>query len=63
MNHQKNMLKVFSDKEPGTDGPYRFSRKELEDLFGSAYTILELADGIADGPRKPQCYVLLMEKK
>jgi ubiquinone/menaquinone biosynthesis C-methylase UbiE len=57
------LLKVFSDKEPGSDGPHRFTRKELEDLFSSKFTILQFWDGIFEGPRKPQSYSLLMEKK
>jgi len=57
------LLRVFSDKEPGTDGPKRFSRKELEDLFGAKFKIQKFWEGVFEGPRKPKSYSMLMEKK
>jgi SAM-dependent methyltransferase len=32
-------LLCFSDEEPGTQGPRRVSRKEIEDAFGNCWTI------------------------
>jgi SAM-dependent methyltransferase len=57
------LLRVFSDKEPGTWGPHRFSRKELEDLFQGKFRIREIHEGHFDGPAKPRSYSVLMEKK
>ncbi len=57
------LLKVFSDKEPGTDGPHRFSQKEIEDLLLPKFSILKLWEGIAQGARKPKFYGVLMEKR
>jgi ubiquinone/menaquinone biosynthesis C-methylase UbiE len=57
------LLKVFSDKEPGSDGPHRFTRQELDDLFKEKFKTLKFWDGAFDGPRKPKSYAMLMEKK
>jgi ubiquinone/menaquinone biosynthesis C-methylase UbiE len=57
------LLKVFSDKEPGTDGPHRFTRKELEDLFSGKFKIIKIWEGVFEGSVKPKSYSLLMEKK
>jgi SAM-dependent methyltransferase len=57
------LLRVFSDKEPPGDGPHRFTRKELEDLFSSKFRILRFWEGIFEGSRKPKSYSMLMEKK
>ncbi len=56
-------LRVFSDQEPGTEGPFRFSRQELEELFRPGFHILKLREGVFEGPRKPKSYSLLMRKK
>jgi SAM-dependent methyltransferase len=57
------LLRVFSDREPMADGPHRFTRQELEDLFKPNFRILQFWEGIFDGPLKPKSYSLLMEKK
>jgi SAM-dependent methyltransferase len=57
------LLRVFSDKEPAGDGPHRFTPHELETLFTPKFRILQLWDGVFEGPRKPKSYSLLMEKK
>lgn len=60
------LLRVFSDKEPPWapgEGPHRFTRKELEDLFGGQFKVLQFWEGIFEGPKKPKSYSLLMEKK
>jgi ubiquinone/menaquinone biosynthesis C-methylase UbiE len=57
------LLRVFSDKETGTDGPHRFTRKELEDLFKGKFKILKIWEGVFEGPMKPKSYSMLMEKK
>ncbi|MHB2026506.1 MAG: class I SAM-dependent methyltransferase [Elusimicrobiota bacterium] len=56
-------LRVFSDKEPPGPGPYRFSRRDLEDLFSPKFAFLEFGEGIFEGPRKPKAYLCLLEKK
>jgi SAM-dependent methyltransferase len=57
------LLRVFSDKEAMGEGPHRFTRKELEDLFQSKFKILEFWEGIFEGPMKPKSYSMLMERK
>ena len=57
------LLRVFSDKEPGTDGPSRFTRQELDGIFSPLFKILKGWDGVFEGPRKPKSYSMLMEKK
>jgi len=57
------LLRVFSDKEPPGDGPHRFTRKELDELFGARFRILEFWEGVFEGPRRPKSYSMLMEKK
>jgi SAM-dependent methyltransferase len=57
------LLHVFSDKEPPGQGPHRFARKELEDLFNVKFQILQFWEGVFEGPRKPKSYSMLMEKK
>jgi SAM-dependent methyltransferase len=57
------LLRVFSDKEPGSDGPHRFSRPELETLFGPFFRIQEFWEGEFTGNRRAKSYSLLMEKK
>lgn len=57
------LLRVFSDKEPPGEGPHRFSRKELEDLFEAKFKIRQFWEGALEGSRRPKSYCLLMEKK
>jgi SAM-dependent methyltransferase len=72
------LLHVFSDKEPpspglrppspdgrgaGGEGPHRFTRKELDDLFAHKFKTLQIWEGVFEGPRKPKSYSMLMEKK
>ncbi len=71
------LLKVFSDKEPphpspspsrgegvgGGDGPHRFTRKELDDLFSGTFNTHRFWEGVFEGSKKPKSYSMLMEKK
>jgi ubiquinone/menaquinone biosynthesis C-methylase UbiE len=57
------LLRVFSDKEPPGEGPHRFTKKELDDLFAGKFKTLQFWEGIFEGPRKPKSYSMLMEKK
>ena len=57
------LLHVFSDKEPPGDGPHRFSRKELDDLFAKQFRTLEFRENNFEGSKKPKSYSTLMEKK
>ena len=45
------------------EGPHRFTRKELEDLFSSRFRILQFWEGVFEGPKRPKSYSLLMEKR
>ena len=57
------LLRVFSDKEPPGDGPHRFTRRELENLFDKKFKTLKFWEGIFEGARKPKSYSMLMEKQ
>jgi SAM-dependent methyltransferase len=57
------LLRTFSEKEPAGPGPHRFTRQELEDLFLPRFDFLEFGDTVLEGPRKPQAYFCLMQKK
>jgi SAM-dependent methyltransferase len=57
------LLHVFSDKEPPGEGPHRFARQELEDLFKEKYKLLQFWEGVFEGSKKPKSYSLLMEKR
>jgi SAM-dependent methyltransferase len=57
------LLRAFSEKEPGTDGPHRFSRPALEGLFGPFFHVLDGWEGVFEGSRKAKSISLLMERK
>lgn len=44
------LLKCFSDKEPGTYGPYRIPAKELRSYFHRAFEVVSIVDSVFDGP-------------
>lgn len=46
-------LKCFSDKEPGTYGPYRIPAKELRADFEKRFEILSIADAVFQGTLEP----------
>lgn len=47
------LLKCFSDKEPGTFGPYRISAEELRGYFRETFEILSIVNTVFDGTLKP----------
>ncbi len=57
------LLRVFSDKQPGTEGPHRFTHPELESLFARQFRILQFWEGVFEGSLKPKSYSILMEKR
>jgi 2-polyprenyl-3-methyl-5-hydroxy-6-metoxy-1,4-benzoquinol methylase len=56
-------LRTFSKNEPPGDGPHRFTRKEIEDVFSEKFEFLDFHDGILAGPRQAKIYVCLLRKK
>ena len=46
-------LKCFSDKEPGTYGPYRIAAKELRGYFEEKFEILSIVNTVFEGTLKP----------
>ena len=46
-------LKCFSDKEPGTYGPYRIALKELRGYFRDTFEVVSIVDTVFDGTLKP----------
>lgn len=47
------LLKCFSDKEPGTFGPYRIAATELRRPFHEKFEIPSIVDTVFDGTLKP----------
>lgn len=47
------LLKCFSDKEPGTFGPYRIAAKDLRGYFRDTFEIVSLVDTVFEGALKP----------
>ena len=46
-------LKCFSDKEPGTYGPYRIAAKALRGYFEEKFEILSIVNSVFEGALKP----------
>ena len=47
------LLKCFSDKEPGTFGPYRIAASELRGYFAVKFQILSIVNSVFEGTLKP----------
>ncbi len=47
-------LKTFSAKEPGSEGPYRFTPEEIENLFHPLFKVHSIHDTVFKGNRKPE---------
>jgi len=47
-------LKCFSDKEPGTWGPYRIAESELREYFQGPFDIESIVKTVFDGNVRPQ---------
>ncbi len=47
------LLKCFSNKQPGTFGPYRIAAEELRGYFRNTFEIVSLIDTVFDGTLKP----------
>lgn len=46
-------LKCFSDKEPGTYGPYRIAAQELRGHFSGTFEIVSIVDSVFNGTLEP----------
>ena len=46
-------LKCFSDKEPGTWGPFRIAESELRGYFDGLFEIQSVVDSVFQGNVKP----------
>lgn len=57
------LVHVFSDQEPGSDGPHRFTRHELETLFQRRFAFEDFWAGEFDGPRRAKKFSMLLRKK
>jgi cyclopropane fatty-acyl-phospholipid synthase-like methyltransferase len=47
------LLKCFSDKEPGTYGPYRIAAKELRGYFQGKFEVQSIRDTVFQGTLEP----------
>ncbi|MCI4371749.1 MAG: methyltransferase domain-containing protein, partial [Thermoplasmata archaeon] len=47
------LLKCFSDKEPGTYGPYRIAAKELRGYFQKTFEVVSIVDTVFHGTLEP----------
>ena len=59
------LMKCFSTKTPGTWGPYRFTKDQIRDYFGSQFRILSMRDSIFQGPmgEQPKAIFCIMKPK
>jgi cyclopropane fatty-acyl-phospholipid synthase-like methyltransferase len=48
------LLKCFSDKEPGTWGPYRIAAKELRGYFRDKFEVVSIVNTTFQGTLEPQ---------
>jgi len=46
-------LKCFSDKEPGTYGPYRIAAQQLRGYFSGSFEIVSIVDSVFNGTLEP----------
>jgi hypothetical protein len=46
-------LKCFSNKEPRQEGPYKFSQKEIRDLFSKYFRIDSIKETVYQGTLDP----------
>lgn len=58
-------LKCFSIKEPMTEGPYKFSAKDISSLFMSYFNILKIKETVYQGTLEtwPKALFVVMKKK
>jgi len=58
-------LKCFSIKEPMTEGPYKFSTKDISSLFTSYFNILKIKETVYQGTLEtwPKALFVVMKKK
>jgi cyclopropane fatty-acyl-phospholipid synthase-like methyltransferase len=47
------LLKTFSQREPGAQGPYRFTPKTIAALFGDRFEIVSVDETDYQGQRQP----------
>jgi ubiquinone/menaquinone biosynthesis C-methylase UbiE len=58
-------LKCFSTKEPRQEGPYKFSEKEIRQLFGNGFVIISVKDTVYQGTLNPlpRALFVVMDKR
>ena len=58
-------LKAFSDKEPWSGGPHRFSRSELRRPFETSFEVLSIEDASFQGPntRPPKALIAVFRRR
>jgi SAM-dependent methyltransferase len=47
-------LKTFSHEQPGTEGPHRFTKEQIRDLFSDEFEIVSIHDTVYEGQLDPQ---------
>jgi cyclopropane fatty-acyl-phospholipid synthase-like methyltransferase len=59
------LLKTFSDKEPGTYGPYRLSPGELRTCFRESFDIVSIEDSVFPGtlPDAPKALFAVLRRR
>jgi cyclopropane fatty-acyl-phospholipid synthase-like methyltransferase len=56
-------LKVFSFKMPAGFGPYRFTPEEIQKVFGKDFELMDVKEGVFNGPAKPISLFCLLTKR
>jgi cyclopropane fatty-acyl-phospholipid synthase-like methyltransferase len=46
-------LKCFSEKQTGASGPYRYSAKQIQNIFAHGFKIISIEDSEFRGPHQP----------
>lgn len=57
------LLRVFSDKEPPSLGPLRYSEAELRKLLEGAFSFEGVKESVFEGPSKAKSLVALLRRK
>ncbi|HEX4515144.1 MAG TPA: methyltransferase domain-containing protein, partial [Polyangiaceae bacterium] len=47
-------LKTFSHEQPGTEGPHRFTKEQIRDVFSDDFEIVSIIDTVYEGQLDPQ---------
>ena len=47
-------LKTFSSDQPGTEGPHRFTKEQIKDVFSDDFEVVSIDDTTYEGQLDPE---------